>query len=142
MKPSRPPPASTDEGLNVALQAVLAVLLLGGLAFGGWYWSTQRAAEPMQVRVLLDNRCELFDDAFMAVSVPDGQRAYFLKGEAVLNTRSDARVMVRSSDRFPDFHIETGTFRAAPQVVITVRCGDRIDTTIESMREQFKGSQR
>ena len=138
MKSASPP----VDALRLALQVVLGMLVVGGLVLGGIYLVSMRQASSLQVRVLLDNRCELFDDAFMAVSVPDGQRAYFVKGVAILNTRSDARVMVRSSDRFPDFDMETGTVKAAPEVVIVTRCGDRIDRTMDAMREQFKVDRR
>lgn len=99
--------------------------------------------EPMRVEVVLDNRCELIDEAFMAVSEPDGKKADFERGRAVLHTSSDARILVKAHERYPAFRYESAKVQAAPKVTITTRCddGERIDRTLDAMRGQF-GTQR
>lgn len=115
--------------------AALAALAAGLTAL----WVSQRqAAAPIRVEAKLDNRCELADEAFMAVVEPGGEKAYFRNGVAVLTAPGNARIRVRSSDRFPEFDFQGPAEDAAEQVVLTVRCGDRVERVIESMREQFK----
>lgn len=136
--PKTPAPDPIDRWLYAILAAIVAVM---GVV--SWvYYQKNIEAKPMKVRVMLDNRCELFDDAFMAVSEPDGRRSHFDKGVAILETTSRSRIFVKSSDRFPSFQFETGRQKAAPTVVITTNCGDRIDRTMDAMREQFKNRQR
>ena len=98
--------------------------------------------QPMRVEVLLDNQCELIEGAFMAVSEPDGQKASFDRGRAVLHTYSDAKISVRANDRYPAFRFESPKVQAAPSVTITTRCddGERIDRTLDAMRGQFGNS--
>jgi len=119
----------TLAGLAIAATAIGAVV----------YFLNQANSKPMKVEVTMNKRCELIDEAFIAFAEPDGASAHFEKGVAVLNTFSDSKITVKGSPRYPDFSIETGKVKAAPKVVITVDCGtDRIEATIDAMREQFK----
>ena len=118
-----------------------AVAALGVAAWYGAQWWRQASAgpQPMTVQVTLDNQCGLVDDAFMAVAEPGGS-ASFDKGVALLRTQSNAKIMVRSSAKYPDFGFESPWVKAAPQVRITTQCKNsgRIDRTLGSMREQFR----
>lgn len=98
------------------------------------------APTSMTVSVRLDNQCEVFDDAFMAVSEPDNKQAFFRQGVAVLETRSDAQIMVRASSRYPDMQFVSPKYKAAPTLTITVNCGmgDRLERTLDSIRDQFR----
>jgi hypothetical protein len=134
--------AAKKDTLDVVIYAILAALLVLAGVLAWMYYDRHVDAKPLKVQVFLDNRCELFDDAFMAVSEPDGRRSYFDKGVAILETSSRSRIFVKSSDRYPDFHFESSRFKAESKVVITTQCGDRIDQTLDAMREQFKNRQR
>ena len=138
-KPQRPAP-KTDAIPPAFWSTLIAitVVVLGGL---GIYLMMENATpKPMRVQVLLDNRCEVIDDAFMAVSEPDGARAVFVKGVAYLNTTNKAKILVKVNDKYPGFQFESGKSDAAPRVTIQVNCdtGDRTQRTLDAMKEQFK----
>lgn len=138
-KPQRPAP-KTDAIPPAFWSTLIAVtvVVLGGL---GIYLMIENATpKPMRVQVLLDNRCEVIDDAFMAVSEPDGARAVFIKGVAHLNTTNKAKILVKVNDKYPGFQFESGKSDAAPRVTIQINCdtGDRTQRTLDAMKEQFK----
>ncbi len=132
----------TTNPLDIWLYVILACVFVALLVLSWMYYDRNVEAKPLKVEVLLDNRCELFDEAFMAVSEPDGRRSHFDKGVAILETTTRSRIFVKSSDRYPAFQFETSRYAAQPRVVITTQCGDRIDRTMEAMREQFKNRPR
>ena len=138
-KPQRPAPKT--DAIPPAFWSTLiaiSVVVLGGL---GIYLMMENAApKPMRVQVLLDNRCEVIDDAFMAVSEPDGARAVFVNRVAHLNTTNKAKIFVKVNDKYPGFQFESGKSDAAPRVTIQVNCdtGDRTQRTLDAMKEQFK----
>lgn len=138
-KPQRPAPKSDAiPPVFWATLIAITVVVLGGL---GIYLMIENAApKPMRVQVLLDNRCEVIDDAFMAVSEPDGAKAVFVKGVAYLNTTNKAKILVKVNPKYPGFQFETGKSDAAPRVTIQVNCdtGDRTQRTLDAMKEQFK----
>lgn len=138
-KPQRPAPKS--DAIPPAFWSTLiaiTVLVLGGL--GIFLMMEIATPKPLRVQVLLDNRCEVIDDAFMAVSEPDGARAVFIKGVAYLNTTNKAKILVKVNDKYPGFQFESGKSDAAPRVTIQVNCdtGDRTQRTLDAMKEQFK----
>ncbi len=138
-KPQRPAP-KTDAIPPAFWSTLIAitVLVLGGL---GIYLMMENAKpKPLRVQVQLDNRCEIIDDAFMAVSEPDGARAVFVNRVAYLNTTNKAKILVKVNDKYPGFQFESGKSDAAPRVTIKVNCdtGDRTQRTLDAMKEQFK----
>lgn len=138
-KPQRPAPKA--DAIPPAFWSTLiavTVLVLGGLCI---YLMMENATpKPMRVQVLLDNRCEIIDDAFMAVSEPDGARAVFVNRVAYLNTNNKAKILVKVNDKYPGFQFESGKSDAAPRVTIQVNCdtGDRTQRTLDAMKQQFK----
>lgn len=135
-RPSRPPPSSWGTWV------LAAVLAAGGGAGIGWWIVAGQADrdEPLRVQVTLVNQCELIDGAFMVVSEPDGVRATFDRGVAFLDTRKSSRVYLTANDKYPGFQFESPKKDAAPSVVLTAECGlnDRVDRTIDAMRDQFR----
>lgn len=124
------------------------VSVLGGLAVlvavGALYhFYADSSPRPMVVEVYMDKQCELIDGAFMAVAEPDGARANFDKGLAVLNTFSDSRIVIRANSAYPSFSYESTKVKASPKVVIPVQCETgRIDKTLDAMRQQFRSRER
>lgn len=119
------------------------LVVVGALVAGVQYFSKTATPRPMQVEVYMDKRCELIDNAFIAASEPDGARAQFDKGLAVLQTYSNSRILVRSNPAYPSFSYESNKVKAAPQVVIPVECETgRIGNTLDAMRQQFRSRER
>lgn len=125
--------------------------LIGGgaalvaLAIGGTLWFvTPQNPDYTEVQVTLDNRCELIDEAFMAVASPSGAKATFDKGLAVLRVPPRSKIYVKSNDKYPAFSFETSKYDAQPRMVITVNCGmgERIDRTLDALQKQFKSRER
>jgi hypothetical protein len=138
-KPQRPAPQ--PDAIPVAFWSILiaiTVVVLGGLAV--FLIMENATPKPMRVQVMLDNRCEVIDDAFMAVSEPDGAKAVFVNRVAYLNTTNKAKILVKVNDKYPGFQFESGKSDAAPRVTIQVNCdsGDRTQRTLDAMKEQFK----
>lgn len=138
-KPQRPAPK--PDAIPAAFWSILiaiTVVVLGGLAV--FLIMENATPKPMRVQVMLDNRCEVIDDAFMAVSEPDGAKAVFVNRVAYLNTTNKAKILVKVNDKYPGFQFESGKSDAAPRVTIQVNCdsGDRTQRTLDAMKEQFK----
>lgn len=138
-KPQRPAPQ--PDAIPAAFWSILiaiTVVVLGGLAV--FLIMENATPKPMRVQVMLDNRCEVIDDAFMAVSEPDGAKAVFVNRVAYLNTTNKAKILVKVNDKYPGFQFESGKSDAAPRVTIQVNCdsGDRTQRTLDAMKEQFK----
>jgi hypothetical protein len=119
-------------------------LCLGATAGLTWWLvdAQRQETESIRVEVLLDNRCGLVDDAFMAASEPDGATANFQNGVAVIKTFKGSRVYLKANDRYPGFGFESGRQAAAPRVVLVADCGTRVDRALESLREQFRAPSR
>ena len=119
------------------------LVLLSLIGVGVRYLNEASAPNPMKVEVYMDKRCELIDNAFIATSEPDGARANFDKGLAILQTYSNSRILVRANPAYPSFSYESNKVKAAPQVVIPVECETgRIGNTLDAMRQQFRSRER
>lgn len=136
-KTSKP---ATDSALNTVLTTLLSLIVLIGGAFGLYFFSQPEPAQPITVQVRLDNRCEIVNEAFMAMAEPYGSKAYFIGDLAVLATKTDAKVYVHSSDKYPSFYYESARVDAAKKVTIQVVCdgGQRIKRTLDALKDQFK----
>ena len=138
--PTKKPPPKTAAIPPAFWSGLIAIslLVLAGLAM--FIYLEKAEPKPLRVQVLLDNRCEIIDDAFMAVSEPDGARAVFVKGVAYLNTTNKSKILVKVNDKYPGFQFESGKSDAAARVTIQVNCdsGDRTQRTLDAMKEQFK----
>lgn len=129
--------------MDVVKVVAATLMVLAGVAGSGWwlYKSTQpEPSHPLMAEITLDNRCGLINEAFMAVSEPDGRKVYFEGNRAILPTRSNAQIYVRSSDRYPAFYYESPRVDAAKKLTITATCdrGERINRTLDALRDQFK----
>lgn len=120
-----------------------SLAVLAAVAAGAYHFFADSAPRPMVVEVYMNKQCELIDGAFIAMAEPDGARANFDKGLAVLNTRSDARIVIRANPAYPSFSYESTKVKASPRVVIPVQCETgRIDNTLDAMRQQFRSRER
>ena len=137
-------PAPPDNSTPIWTMVGGAVVLVAA-AIGGTLWFVdQQNPDYIEVQVTLDNRCELIDEAFMAVASPSGAKATFDKGLAVLRVPANAKIYVKANDKYPAFSFETSKYDAKPRMVITANCGmnDRIDRTLDALQKQFKSRER
>jgi hypothetical protein len=126
--------------LTLVLQTLLVVTTLAAGAWGLYLWLQPEPSEPILVRVTLDNQCSVINEAFMAVSEPDGAKVYFDGPTALLLSRTNSKVYVRSSDKFPSFYFESPRVDPAKKVTITAVCdrGERIERTLNALKKQFQ----
>lgn len=142
--PVRKKPAATQDNSQLWSMVGGAVVLVAA-AIGGTLWFVKpKNPDYIEVQVTLDNRCELIDDAFMAVASPSGAKATFDKGLAILRVPPDSKIHVKSNDKYPAFSFETSKYDAEPRMVITANCGmgERIDRTLDALKKQFKSRER
>ncbi len=131
--------AGKDDTLQTVLTTlvVITVLLAGGA--GVYWWFQPEPSTPIMVQVKIDNHCEVANEAFMAISEPDGAKAYFNGDLALLRTRSNSKVYVRSSDKYPAFYFESPRVDAAKKITIKTECQpERVQRTLESLKKQFQ----
>ncbi len=130
---------SQDSNISMVVGGLVVMAVVGVI----YYFYADSSRRSMVVEVYMDKQCELIDGAFMAMAEPDGARANFDKGLAVLNTFSDSRIVIRSNSAYPSFSYESAKVKASPKVVIPVQCETgRIDKTLDAMRQQFRSRER
>jgi hypothetical protein len=131
--------SSADDLLNKAMMVVGVGVLLLGAVVGYHFWKSATEPEMIKAVVYLDNRCEIMDDAFVLHAEPNGATSHFSSGRADIWVPVNGRLIVKSSPRYPAFKYETHKHMVKqPYTVITTNCGDRIDKTMDAMREQFR----
>jgi hypothetical protein len=133
------PKASKDDTLQTVLTTLVVITVLLASGVGLYWWFQPEPSEPMMVQVKIDNHCEVVNEAFMAISEPDGAKAYFNGDLALLHTRSNSKVYVRSSDKYPAFYFESPRVDAARKVTIKTECQpERIQRTLDALKKQFQ----
>jgi len=131
--------AAQDDTLQTVLTTLIVIIVLAAGGAGLYWWLQPELSTPITVQVKIDNHCEVVNEAFMAISEPDGAKAYFSGDLALLRTRSTSKVYVRSSDKYPAFYFESPRVDAAKQVTIKTECQpERIQRTLESLKKQFQ----
>jgi hypothetical protein len=142
MKKPEPTARQTKEAdtLSLVLQTLAVMAILIGASWGLYLWLQAEPSEPILVEVTLDNQCSVINQAFMAVSEPDGAKVYFDGPTAVLLSRTNSKVYVRNSDKYPSFYFESPRVDPAKKVTITAVCdrGERIERTLDALRKQFQ----
>ena len=131
--------AAQDDTLQTVLTTLIVITVVAAGGAGLHWWLQPEPSTPITVQVKIDNHCEVVNEAFMAISEPDGAKAYFSGDLALLRTRSTSKVYVRSSDKYPAFYFESPRVDAAKQVTIKTECQpERIQRTLESLKKQFQ----
>jgi len=95
--------------------------------------------EIIRVRVTLENKCTLADDAFVVLDEEKNIKTPFYGKVAVLYTRKDAPLRLWMSPNFPEFRYDGEIQRAEENMVMISDCdrNPRMDSIFKSMREQF-----
>ena len=123
------------------LFAIICVILLG---VGSYFMlpSIMKEFSPeeiIRVRVTLENKCSLTDDAFVVLDEEKNIKTPFYGKVAVLYTRKGAPLRLWMSPNFPEYRYDGEIQRAEENMVMISDCdrNPRMDTIFKSMRDQF-----
>ena len=95
--------------------------------------------EIIKVQITLDNKCELFDKAFMVKAIPSGKTAKFLNRKAEMFLTRSSKVQLFVSDEYPGFHFSSIPVNVSYNTKLIADCSnsDRLDSIFESLKNQF-----
>jgi hypothetical protein len=129
---------------------IFASLVSIGLVIAGiftllWFFIPSFSAvfEPpkiIQVKALLDNRCSVTNDVFVAEAPEQGRTAKFYDGVAIMRLPEDAKIQLAISKAFSAFKYDDVPQDVAGEVVLVADCSasPRIKSIFDAMNEQFK----
>ena len=122
--------------------ACIFIILLGCFFLIPQIFNEFRDKEVIRVRVTLENRCTITDDAFVVLDESTKIKTPFYGKIAVLRTERNAPLRLWMSPNFPQFRYDGEIQRAEEEMVMTSDCNrnPRMDTTMRSMRDAFSPS--
>jgi hypothetical protein len=94
---------------------------------------------PLTVQVTLKNECTYAENAFMVKVMPNGPRAEFYGGKAVINARRNEKIKLIANERYPFISYEDAAVKVAPEVTLIARCYDP-EERAKAMKESFDNS--
>ena len=98
--------------------------------------------EVIRVRITLENRCKITDEAFVVLDESTKIKTPFYGKVAVLRTERNAPLRLWMSPNFPQFRYDGEIQRAEEEMVMISDCdrNPRMDSIMKSMREAFSSS--
>lgn len=98
--------------------------------------------EVIRVRITLENRCTITDEAFVVLDESTKIKTPFYGKVAVLRTERNAPLRLWMSPNFPQFRYDGEIQRAKEDMVMISDCNrnPRMDSIMKSMREAFSSS--
>ena len=98
--------------------------------------------EVIRVRITLENRCTITDEAFVVLDESTKIKTPFYGKVAVLRTERNAPLRLWMSPNFPQFRYDGEIQRAKEQMIMISECNrnPRMDSIMKSMRESFSSS--
>ena len=98
--------------------------------------------EVIRVRITLENRCKITDEAFVVLDESTKIKTPFYGKVAVLRTERNAPLRLWMSPNFPQFRYDGEIQRAKEEMVMISDCNrnPRMDSIMKSMREAFSSS--
>ena len=99
--------------------------------------------EVIRVRITLENRCKITDEAFVVLDESTKIKTPFYGKVAVLRTERNAPLRLWMSPNFPQFRYDGEIQRAEEEMVMISDCNrnPRMDSIMKSMREAFSSSE-
>jgi hypothetical protein len=91
---------------------------------------------PITVHVTLKNECSYAENAFMVKVMPDGPRAEFYGGKAVLEARQNQKIKLIANERYPFISYEDAAVKVAPEVTLVASCYDP-EERAKALKESF-----
>ena len=98
--------------------------------------------EVIRVRITLENRCKITDEAFVVLDESTKIKTPFYGKVAVLRTERNAPLRLWISPNFPQFRYDGEIQRAEEEMVMISDCNrnPRMESIMKSMREAFSSS--
>tara|TARA_A200000113_G_scaffold164923_1_gene149502 strand:- start:54 stop:470 length:417 start_codon:yes stop_codon:yes gene_type:complete len=123
--------------------ACVLILVLGGIFVLPKVFKEFQDEEVIRVRVTLENRCKITDDAFVVLDESTKIKTPFYGKVAVLRTERNAPLRLWMSPNFPQFRYDGEIQRAEEAMVMISDCNrnPRMDSIMKSMREAFSSSE-
>ena len=122
--------------------ACVLILVLGGIFLLPKVFKEFQDEEVIRVRVTLENRCKITDNAFVVLDESTKIKTPFYGKVAVLRTERNAPLRLWMSPNFPQFRYDGEIQRAEEEMVMISDCNrnPRMDSIMKSMREAFSSS--
>ena len=123
--------------------ACIAIIALGGLFLLPKVFKEFKGEEVIRVRVTLENRCTITDDAFVVLDESTKIKTPFYGKIAILRTERNAPIRLWMSPNFPQFRYDGEIQRAQEEMVMISDCNrnPRMDSVMKSMREAFSSKE-
>ena len=123
--------------------ACIAIIILGGLFLLPKVFKEFKGEEVIRVRVTLENRCTITDDAFVVLDESTKIKTPFYGKIAILRTERNAPLRLWMSPNFPQFRYDGEIQRAQEEMVMISDCNrnPRMDSVMRSMREAFSSKE-
>ena len=123
--------------------ACIAIIALGGLFLLPKMFKEFKGEEVIRVRVTLENRCTITDDAFVVLDESTKIKTPFYGKIAILRTERNAPLRLWMSPNFPQFRYDGEIQRAQEEMVMISDCNrnPRMDSVMRSMREAFSSKE-
>ncbi|MFL2796250.1 MAG: hypothetical protein ACJZ81_00780 [Paracoccaceae bacterium] len=122
--------------------ACVLTIILGGFFLLPKVVKEFQDEEVIRVRITLENRCTITDEAFVVLDESTKIKTPFYGKVAVLRTERNAPLRLWMSPNFPQFRYDGEIQRAKEEMVMISDCNrnPRMDSIMKSMREAFSSS--
>ncbi len=121
----------------------IVIISVGGFFLLPKVFKEFQDEEIIRVRVSLENKCSITDDAFVVLDESTKIKTPFYGKIAVLRTQRNAPLRLWMSPNFPQFRYDGEIQRAEEEMVMISDCNrnPRMDSVMKSMREAFSSSE-
>ena len=121
----------------------IVIIFVGGFFLLPKVFKEFQDEEVIRVKVSLENKCSITDDAFVVLDESTKIKTPFYGKIAVLRTERNAPLRLWMSPNFPQFRYDGEIQRAEEEMVMVSDCNrnPRMDSVMKSMREAFSSSE-
>ena len=121
----------------------IVIIFVGGFFLLPKVFKEFQDEEVIRVRVSLENKCSITDDAFVVLDESTKIKTPFYGKIAILRTERNAPLRLWMSPNFPQFRYDGEIQRAEEEMVMVSDCNrnPRMDSVMKSMREACSSSE-
>ena len=120
----------------------IVIIFMGGFFLLPKVFKEFQDEEIIRVRVSLENKCSITDDAFVVLDESTKIKTPFYGKIAVLRTERNAPLRLWKSPNFPQFRYDGEIQRAEEEMIMVSECDQtpRMNNIMKSMRDAFSSS--